>query len=68
MKIECAKQQLDVQHADLSGSRFGDVNPSGANPAGSSIVNAHLEGATIDGVAVVEMLGYWRAGHGTIGA
>jgi hypothetical protein len=26
--------------------------------------NARLDGATIDGIAVTDLLTYWRAGHG----
>ena len=29
---------------------------------------ARLEGATIDGVAVTDLLAYWRSGHGAKGA
>jgi hypothetical protein len=35
-----------------------------ANLAGASIANARQEGATIDGIAVTDLLAYWRAGHG----
>ena len=27
--------------------------------------DARLNGATIDGIAVTDLLAYWRAGHGT---
>ena len=36
-----------------------------ANLARTSIVDGQLEGATIDGIAVTDLLAYWRAGHGT---
>ena len=51
VKIKDEKHRLDVRQADLSVSRFDHVN-------------ARLEGATIDGVAVTDMLAYWQAGHG----
>jgi hypothetical protein len=35
-----------------------------ANLAGAYSVNARLDGATIDGIAVADPLTYWRAGHG----
>ena len=79
MRIESQKHRLDVHGADLSGSRFDDVNLSGldfhnvnlaglkidkANLAGATIVDARLDGATIEGIAVTDLLAYWRAGHG----
>jgi hypothetical protein len=36
-----------------------------ANLAGMSIVDGQLEGAMSDGIAVTDLLAYWRAGHGT---
>jgi uncharacterized protein YjbI with pentapeptide repeats len=99
MNIENEKRRLDVHKADLSGSRFDDVNISGcdfrninmsgcafddvnmsgwrirnvnltglqvehANLAGASIEKAHhLEGMTIEGVSVADLLAFWRAGH-----
>ena len=78
MKIDRAKHRLDVHKADLSGSRFEDVNLSGSdfhdvnmsgwrihnvNLAGLRIEKANLAGAIIDGIAVIDMLEYWRAGH-----
>jgi uncharacterized protein YjbI with pentapeptide repeats len=96
MKIESEKHRMDVHKADLSGSKFDDVNLSGsdfhninmsgcsfddlnmsgwrvhnANLAGlrvdkanlASIVNARLDGATIDGISVTDLLAYWRAAH-----
>ncbi len=35
---------------------------------GASVVNVRLDGATIDGIAVAELLAYCRAGHGAKGA
>ena len=32
--------------------------------ADASIVDGRLEGATIDGIAVTDLLAYWQAGHG----
>ena len=32
--------------------------------SGVSFVDARFERATIDGVAVADLLAYWRAGHG----
>jgi hypothetical protein len=49
MKIESQKHSLDVRRADLSGSQFADVD---------------LAAATIDGIAVTDLLDYWRVGHG----
>jgi uncharacterized protein YjbI with pentapeptide repeats len=88
MKINSAKHRLDVHKADLSGSRFEDVNLSGCdfhdvnmsgcsfedinmagwrihnvNLAGLRIEKANLARVTIDGIAVTDMLEYWRAGH-----
>jgi uncharacterized protein YjbI with pentapeptide repeats len=62
MKIESEKHRTDVQKADLSGSKLDDVNLSGSDFRN---INAHVEGATIDGIAVTDLLAYWRAGHGT---
>jgi uncharacterized protein YjbI with pentapeptide repeats len=67
MKIESEKHRMDVHKADLSGSKFDDVNLSGSdfhNIAGACIANARLDGATIDGIALTDLLAYWRAGHG----
>ncbi len=36
-----------------------------ANLAGAAIVNARLNSATIDGIAVTDLLAYSRADHGT---
>ena len=43
----------------MSGWRVRNVNLAGA-----SFVDARFEGATIDGVAVADLLAYWRAAHG----
>ena len=53
----------------MSGWRVHDVNLAGlriekANLAGASIADARMEGMTIDGIAVTELLAYWRSGHG----
>ena len=79
MKIENENHRMEVHKADLSGSKFDDLNMSGwhvhnanlsglqvekANLAGASFVDARLEGATIEGVSVTDLLAYWRAGHG----
>jgi len=82
MKIESEKHRLDAHRADLSGSRFDDVNLSGsfedldmsdwrvhkADLAGAAIVDDGLEGATINGVTVTGLLAYWQAGRGAKGA
>ena len=52
----------------MSGWRIHDANLAGlkidqANLAGASIVNGRLEGMTIDGLAVTDLLAYWREGH-----
>jgi len=49
MKIESEKHRMDVHEADLSGSKKARLC---------------LDGATFDGIAVAELLAYWRAGHG----
>jgi hypothetical protein len=33
--------------------------------AGAVDASVRLEGATIDGIAVTDLLAYWRAGHGS---
>jgi len=60
---------LDFRNINMSGCSFEDLNMSGwrvrnVNLAGASFVDARLEGATIDGVAVTDLLAYWRASHG----
>jgi uncharacterized protein YjbI with pentapeptide repeats len=57
------------RNTDISGSSFEDLDMSGwrvrnVNLAGASFVDARFEGATIDGVAVTDLLAYWQAGHG----
>jgi uncharacterized protein YjbI with pentapeptide repeats len=79
MKIKNENHRMEVHKADLSRSKFDDLNMSGwrvhsanlsglqvekANLAGASFVDARLEGATIEGVSVTDLLAYWRAGHG----
>ncbi len=73
MTIEGEKHLMDVRHADPYGSRLDDANLAGsrnerANLVGASIVDGRLEGATIDGIAVTDLLAYWHAGHGANGA
>jgi uncharacterized protein YjbI with pentapeptide repeats len=83
MKIENENHRMEVHKADLSGSKFDDLNMSGwrvhnanlsglkvekANLAGVSFVDARVEGATIECVSVTDLLAYWRAGHGARGA
>ena len=68
MKIEGEKHRVEAHNADLSGSVFDDINPSGlrvkqANLAGVSIVGGRREGMTIEGVSVLDMLSCWRAAH-----
>ena len=45
MRIECQKHRLDVHHADLSGSRFDDVNLSGLD-----FHNVNMSGCSFDDV------------------
>ncbi len=57
------------EDANMSGWRVHDVNLAGlriekANLAGASIADARMEGMTIDGIAVADLLAYWRSGHG----
>ena len=52
------------------GNFVNDVNLAGlkitrANLTGASIASSRMDGMTIDGVDVNEMLAFWRAGHGT---
>jgi uncharacterized protein YjbI with pentapeptide repeats len=71
----------DFHNANISGCWFDELNVSGwrahnvnlaglkfekANLARASI-DARLDGATIDGLAVSGLLAYWRAGHGAAG-
>lgn len=49
-----------VRNVSLPGRRFDK-----ANPAGAAIVKARWNSATIDGIAVTDLLAYSRAGHGT---
>jgi uncharacterized protein YjbI with pentapeptide repeats len=43
MKLDCAKERIEVFKSDLSGSVFDDVNLSGSN-----FHNINLSGASID--------------------
>jgi uncharacterized protein YjbI with pentapeptide repeats len=50
----------------MSGWRVHHVNLSGlkvdrANLAGASIVNSRLDGMTIDGIGVTELMAAWKA-------
>jgi len=64
LKIKGEKHRLDVHHADLSGSRFDDVNASGCsfddvNMSGWRIHNVNLAGlrvekANLAGATIVE--------------
>jgi hypothetical protein len=49
MKIESEKHRMDVRKTNI---------------AGAYIVDARLDGATVDGIAVADPLTYWRVGHG----
>jgi uncharacterized protein YjbI with pentapeptide repeats len=54
---------------NMSVWRVRDVNLAGlkiekANLVGASIVEGRLEAAPIDGIAVADLLAYWRVGHG----
>jgi hypothetical protein len=49
MKIENEQHRMGVRKANL---------------VGAFIVNARLDGATIDGIAVADPLTDWRAGRG----
>ena len=58
----------DFHDVNMSGCSFDDINMSGwrihnVNLAGLRIEKANLAGAVIDGIAVTDMLEYWRAGH-----
>jgi uncharacterized protein YjbI with pentapeptide repeats len=55
--------RLAVRNINLAGLRIEK-----ANLAGASFVDGRLEGATIDGIAVTDMVAYWRTGHGANGA
>ena len=48
MKIESEKHPMDVREANL---------------AGAIIANARLDGATIDGISVTDLLSSWHAAH-----
>ena len=66
MKIFEARERLEVRNSDLSGSLFSDANLSGlriakANLAVASISESRLDGMTIDGIAVTDLLAACRA-------
>ena len=48
-----------IQNANLSGLKVEKVKFL----AGASFVDARLEGATIEGVSVTDLLAFWRTGH-----
>jgi hypothetical protein len=50
MKIERETHPLEAWRADLAGSTF-------------RIASSNLDGMTVDGLSVTELLEYWRAGH-----
>jgi uncharacterized protein YjbI with pentapeptide repeats len=57
----------------MSGWTVHDVNLSGlridkANLAGAAIVNSRLQGMTIDGIEVTDLLAAWKAQHAGEGA
>ena len=57
----------------MSDRRVHNVNLAGLkierdNLAGSLIADARLEGATINGVAVADLLAYWQTGRRAKGA
>jgi hypothetical protein len=53
MKIVSKKHRMDVHNVNLAGLRVDK-----ANLAGAAIVNARLDSATIDGIAVTDLLAY----------
>ena len=58
----------DFHDVNMSGCSFDDINMSGwrihnVNLAGLRSEKANPAGAVIDGIAVTDMLEYWRAGH-----
>jgi uncharacterized protein YjbI with pentapeptide repeats len=71
----CDFHNVNMSGCDLnmSGWRVRNINLAGlriekANLAGASFVDGRLEGATIDGIAVTDMVAYWRTGHRANGA
>lgn len=78
IKLERTKRRVEATDVDMSRSTFSNVNLSGAsfddvNLAGATIQNANLSrlqirnanlsGATIDGIAVEDMITAYRAKH-----
>jgi uncharacterized protein YjbI with pentapeptide repeats len=51
-----------VHNVNLSGLRIEMANLDGA-----SIVHARLEGMTIEGLPVTDLLAFWREGHKAAG-
>ena len=78
LKLERTRQRVEATDTDMSGSTFSDVNLSGAlfddvNLAGATIRNANLSrlrisdanlsGASIDGIALEDLIAAYRAAH-----
>lgn len=81
MKLHHTREQLDAQNADLSASRFDDVNLqqavfnninlrearfSDVNLTRVTIENANLSHMTILGVPVAELFAAWRSRTGAV--
>jgi predicted enzyme related to lactoylglutathione lyase len=81
MKLHQVRERLDAQDADLSGSRFDDVNLqqavfnnvnlrearfSDVNLTRVTIENANLSHMTILGVPVTELFAAWRSRTGAV--
>ena len=60
----CSFDDLDMSGWRVHNVNLGSLRVDKANLAGAFIVNVRLDGATIDGIAVNDLLAYWRAGHG----
>jgi uncharacterized protein YjbI with pentapeptide repeats len=78
IKLERTRRRLAARDVDMSGSTFSDVNLSGAafddvNLAGATIHNANLSrlrisdanlsGASINGIAVEDLIAAYRAAN-----
>jgi uncharacterized protein YjbI with pentapeptide repeats len=78
LRLEQVRRRLEVRDGDLSGSTFTDVKMSGstfrdvnlsalrisdANLTNTAIADCRLDGMTIDGILVTELLAVWRAAH-----
>jgi uncharacterized protein YjbI with pentapeptide repeats len=76
MQIHHIRAKLDVVDADLSGSKFDDVNMAGwtmhnvnltglqvtdANMTGAAIADAQITGMTINGILVTDLLAAYHA-------